>query len=172
MGRRQIQRPVPPQRRKDRPAGRLFASQTRTSDARPYILPVMLRRDEHCSSGIRNECNLLQANLTSRSPPRRKVAGRFHRGPQANPTCRIAETQPRTSDARPYIRFVTRSAWVRFGGRATTHRNCQLSIINDQDVRYSPMGSAELLPPTQPCFFASVKSSRHWRDSSAIMASH
>ncbi|MBR6413178.1 MAG: hypothetical protein IKS21_01025, partial [Oscillospiraceae bacterium] len=71
--------------------------------------------------------------------------GRFHRGPQANPTCRIAETQPRTSDARPYIRFVTRSAWVRFGGRATTHRNCQLSIINDQNVRYSPMGSAELL---------------------------
>ena len=90
------------------------------------------RRDEHCSSGIRNECNLLQANLTSRSPPRRKVAGRFHRGPQANPTCRIAETQPRTSDARPYIRFVTRSAWVRFGGRATTHRNCQLSTVNCQ----------------------------------------
>ena len=100
----------------DRPAGRLFASQTRTSDARPYILPVMLRRDEHCSSGIRNECNLPKANLTSRSPPRRKVAGRFHRGPQANPTSRVAATQgdrpagrlfasqTRTSDARPYIR--------------------------------------------------------------------
>ena len=93
MGRRQIQRPVPPQRRGDRPAGRLFALQTRTSDARPYILPVILRRDEHCSSGIRNECNLPKANLTSRSPPRRKVAGCLHRGPQANPTSRTAATQ-------------------------------------------------------------------------------
>ena len=73
------------------------------------------RRDEHCSSGIRNECNLPEANLTSRSPPRRKVAGRFHRGPQANPTSRAAVTQgdrptgrlfasqTRTRNARPYI---------------------------------------------------------------------
>ena len=93
----------------------MFASQTRTRNARPYILPVTLRRDEHCSSGIRNECNLPQANLTSRSPPRRKVAGRFHRGPQANPTSRAAVTQgdrpggrlfasqTRTRNARPYI---------------------------------------------------------------------
>ena len=115
VGRRQIPRPVPPQRKGDRPAGRLFASQTRTRNARPYILPVTLRRDEQCSSGIRNECNLPQANRTSRSLPRRKVAGRFHREPQANPTSRAAVTQgdrpggrlfasqTRTRNARPYI---------------------------------------------------------------------
>ena len=59
------------------------------------------RRDEHCSSGIRNECNL----------------------PQANPTYRIAETQgdrpagrlfasqTRTSDARPYTSVPPRASF-------------------------------------------------------------
>ncbi|MBR6414379.1 MAG: hypothetical protein IKS21_07205, partial [Oscillospiraceae bacterium] len=35
--------------------------------------------------------------------------------------------------------------------------NCQLSIINDQDVRYSPMGSAELLQAGNCTFVKSKK---------------
>ena len=81
----------------DRPAGRLFASQTRTRNARPYILPVTLRRDEHCSSGIRNECNLPQANLTYRI-----AATQGDR-----PGGRLFASQTRTRNARPYILSVT-----------------------------------------------------------------